>query len=134
MSLRRKILTEQLTNTKGQRNFSSACVTSMPSRPKQPRTRFRINKPRRTLVFTNSPLISPQSDFFNCGTKMLPIMEFFESCTTQTGTADSQASPSSLLVSKVANSVCVNRLPNNGGSVKYCKRGPRGNNIFAYSW
>ncbi|CAH3028984.1 unnamed protein product [Porites evermanni] len=28
---------------------------------------------------------------------------------------------------------CRIRLPNNGGSVQYCKRGARGNNIFAYS-
>lgn len=28
----------------------------------------------------------------------------------------------------------VNRLPNKSGTVQYCKRGPKGNNIFAYSW
>lgn len=27
-----------------------------------------------------------------------------------------------------------NRLPNKSGTVHYCKRGPKGNNIFAYSW
>ena len=120
----------------------------MLSRRKQPRTRFRMNKPRGTLVFTNSPLISLESDFFKIVTRkcyqlwnlygfwgpfsLKTLLE--ERYTTQTGMANSQARPISLPVSKVANSVCVNRLPNNGGSVQYCKRGARGNNIFAYSW
>ena len=35
------------------------------ARPKQPHTRFCLNKPRSTLVFAKLPLISPPSDSFN---------------------------------------------------------------------
>ena len=54
-----KNLTTKLINFKGRRNFSCTCLTSMPRGRKQPRTRFRMNKPRRTLVFTNLPLSVP---------------------------------------------------------------------------
>ena len=53
---------------KGEKNsdhFSCTRLTSMLGRRKQPRGRFRMNKPRSTLVFTNLFSISPQSDFFN---------------------------------------------------------------------
>ena len=61
-----KHLTTNLQTFKAEKMSPARACMSMPSRRKQTRRRFRMNKPRSTLVFTNWPSSSPQADFFNC--------------------------------------------------------------------